>query len=138
MRAQYPTNIRIIRVPCTGKVDIIHLLRAFEAGADGVYLVGCEEGNCHFLVGNIRARKRVGRVKNILTSIGLEGDRLQMYNLSAGEGTRFVAIAKEMTEKIRALGPSPIPPKQEKLKHMADHQDQALNLKNTENEHGNG
>ena len=138
MRAQYPTTIRIIRVPCTGKVDIIHLLKAFEAGADGVYLVGCEEGNCHFLVGNIRARKRVGRVKNILASIGLEADRLQMYNLSAGEGTRFVAIAKEMNEKIINLGPSPIKPMHDKLHHLAELQDRVQNLKNAENEHGNG
>jgi F420-non-reducing hydrogenase iron-sulfur subunit len=116
MRAQYPANIRIIRMPCTGKVDIIHMLRAFEAGVDGVYLVGCEEGNCHFLVGNLRARKRVERVKGILASIGMESERLQMYNLSAGEGTRFVAIAKEMTERIKNLGPSAISPQKEKLK----------------------
>lgn len=103
-------------MPCTGKVDIIHMLRAFEAGVDGVYLVGCEEGNCHFLVGNLRARKRVERVKGILASIGMESERLQMYNLSAGEGMRFVAIAKEMTERIKNLGPSAISPQKEKLK----------------------
>ncbi|OHD68120.1 MAG: F420-nonreducing hydrogenase [Spirochaetes bacterium RBG_16_49_21] len=119
MRAQYPANIRIIRMPCTGKVDVIHMLRAFEAGVDGVYLVGCEEGNCHFLVGNLRARKRVERVKKILSSIGLESERLQMYNLSAGEGTRFVEIAKEMTEKIKNLGPSAIKLKKEKLENPA-------------------
>jgi F420-non-reducing hydrogenase iron-sulfur subunit len=119
MRAQYPANIRIIRMPCTGKVDIIHMLRAFEAGVDGVYLVGCEEGNCHFLVGNLRARKRVERVKGILASIGMEADRLQMYNLSAGEGTRFVAIAKEMVEKIKNLGPSAVKPGKERVKNPA-------------------
>ncbi len=108
MRLRYPTNIRIIRVPCTGKVDIIHLLRAFEKGADGVYLVGCMEGNCHFESGNLRARKRVERTQNILNSIGIEGERLQMYNLSASEAPRFVEIALEMAEKIRNLGPSPI------------------------------
>ncbi len=108
MRLKYPNNIRIIRVPCTGKVDIIHLLRAFEKGADGVYIVGCMEGNCHFDSGNLRARKRVERAQNILNSIGIEGERLQMYNLSASEAPRFVEIALEMTEKIRDLGPNPI------------------------------
>ena len=108
MRLKYPSNIRIIRVPCTGKVDIIHLLRAFEKGADGVYLVGCMEGNCHFDSGNLRARKRVERTQNILNSIGIEGERVQMYNLSASEAPRFVEIAMEMTEKIRVLGPNPI------------------------------
>ena len=108
MRASYPTNIRIIKVPCTGKVDVIHLLKVFEAGVDGAYVVGCEEGNCHFLAGNLRARRRVERVKGILDAIGIEKDRVEMYNLSAGEGTRFVAVAIEMTERIKKLGPSPI------------------------------
>jgi len=108
MRAQYPSNIRIIKVPCTGKVDIIYILKSLESGVDGVYLVGCEEGNCHFVHGNIRARKRVERVKNILEQIGIEKERVEMYNMSAGEGTRFVKAASEMTERIRNLGPSPI------------------------------
>ena len=115
MRAQYPANIRIIKVPCTGKVNEIHMLQAFEAGVDGVYIVGCEEGNCHFLVGNLRARKRVERVKRILDDIGIESERLAMYNLSAGEGMKFVQYAQEMTEKIRELGPSPIKPAQQKI-----------------------
>jgi coenzyme F420-reducing hydrogenase delta subunit len=118
MRAQYPTNIRIVRVPCTGKVDVIHLLRAFEAGADGVYVVGCEEGNCHFLVGNLRARRRVERVQVLLEKIGIEKERLEMYNLSAGEGMRFVEAAVEMTDRIKELGPTPISPKDEKIKKV--------------------
>ena len=108
MRLRYPSNIRIIRVPCTGKVDIIHLLRAFEKGADGAYVVGCMEGSCHFNSGNLRARKRVERTRNILEAIGIEGERVQMYHLSSSEAPRFVEIAVEMTEKIRALGPNPI------------------------------
>ncbi len=108
MRAQYPASIRIIKVPCTGKVDLIYLLKTFETGADGVYVVGCEEGNCHFVAGNLRARKRVNRVKEIFKQIGLESERIEMFNLSAGEGTKFVKIAEEMTERIKNLGPSPI------------------------------
>ena len=67
----YPTNVKIIRVPCTGKVDALYLLKALEDGVDGVYVAGCEEGDCHFLKGNIRAKKRVGYVKSILKDLGI-------------------------------------------------------------------
>ncbi len=108
MRLQYPTNIKIIRVPCTGKVDVIHILRAFEKGADGVYLVGCMEGDCHYIQGNLKAKRRVRQAQNILESIGIEGERAQMYNLSSGEAPLFVQYAQEMYEKIMGLGPSPV------------------------------
>ncbi len=108
MRLQYPSSIKIVRVPCTGKVDIIHILRAFEKGADGVYAVGCMEGDCHYNSGNFRARKRVEQAQKILHTIGLSGERVQMYNLSSSEGPLFAQIAREMTEKIRKLGPNPI------------------------------
>jgi coenzyme F420-reducing hydrogenase delta subunit len=108
MRLQYPPDIRIIQVPCTGKVDIIHLLMAFEEGADGVLVAGCLEGDCHFREGNLHAKRRVKRVKEILDTVGLGGDRVEMYNLSAGQGGRFAEIAQEMTARILALGPSPI------------------------------
>jgi F420-non-reducing hydrogenase iron-sulfur subunit len=105
MRLRYPTNIRIIKVPCTGRVAIIHLLKALEKGADGVFVAGCLEGDCHFQSGNLRAKKRVAYVKKILESIGVEADRIAMYNLSAGMGPQFADIAREMTDKIRELGP---------------------------------
>ncbi len=108
MRLQYPTNIRVIMVPCTGRVDVIHLLEALEEGADGVYVAGCLEGDCHYINGNLKARKRVERVKKILAEIGLEPERVEMYNLSAAQGPRFAEIAREMTEKIKRLGPSPL------------------------------
>jgi len=108
MRLQYPTTIRIIEVPCTGKVDIIHLLLAFEQGADGVMVVGCMEGDCHYMAGNLYAKKRVQRVKEILDKVGIGGERLAMYNLSSGMGGRFAEIVREMTSKIMELGPSPI------------------------------
>ncbi len=108
MRLKYPTDIKIIRVPCTGKVDVLHMLRAFEKGADGVYVVGCMEGDCHFTKGNLRARKRVDQVKTILDTIGIGGDRVAMYNLSSSEGPLFARFAQEMDEKIRSLGPNPI------------------------------
>ena len=108
MRLQYPDSIRIVGVPCTGKVDLIHLLRAFEKGADGVYVVGCLEGECRYNSGNLKARKRVEQAQKILESIGVGGERVQMYNLSSSEGPQFAKYATEMTEKITALGPNPI------------------------------
>jgi coenzyme F420-reducing hydrogenase delta subunit len=108
MRLQYPSNIKIILVPCTGKVDVLYMLRAFEKGADGAYVVGCMEGDCHFNNGNFRARKRVEQAQKILAAIGVGAERVQMYNLSSSEAPRFARIAIEMDEKIRALGPNPI------------------------------
>jgi len=108
MRLKYPSSIKIIRVPCTGKVDLLHVLRAFEKGADGVYVVGCEEGSCQYTKGNFRARKRIEQAQNILDTIGIGGERAQMYNLSSGEGTRFAQFAIEMEERIQKLGPNPI------------------------------
>ena len=108
MRLDYPANIKIIRVPCTGKVDVMYLLRAIQKGADGVYVVGCLEGSCHYNEGNFRARERVNHVRMILEEIGLEADRVRMYNLSSGEGPTFAAYAREMTELIKAMGPNPL------------------------------
>jgi len=107
MRLQYPTNIEIIRVPCTGRVDILHLLKALEDGADGVYVVGCEEGDCHYLTGNLKARKRVEYVKKVLEDLAVEQERVAMYNLSAAQGPRFAEVAREFTDIVKGLGPSP-------------------------------
>ncbi len=108
MRLQYPPEIKIILMPCTGRVDIIHLLKAFEGGADVVFVAGCLEGECHYLSGNIQARKRVAKVKKDFEALGLEPERLEMYNLSSSEGPRFAAIAEEVTERAFRLGPSPV------------------------------
>ena len=110
MRLTYPSNIKIIRVPCTGKVDLIHILRSFEKGADGVYVVGCMEGDCHFNSGNFRARKRVEQAREILDTIGIGGQRVEMFNLSSSEGPMFARIATDMDTRIRELGPNPIKP----------------------------
>jgi F420-non-reducing hydrogenase iron-sulfur subunit len=108
MRLSHPTNIKILKIPCTGKVDVLYLLKAFEDGADGVIVAGCEEGTCHFINGNIKAKKKVNYTKKILDEIGLGGDRLEMYNLSAAMGQKFADLAEEMTKRIKKLGPSPI------------------------------
>jgi coenzyme F420-reducing hydrogenase delta subunit len=89
-------------------VEEPHLLKSFENGADGVMVAGCLEGNCHYQTGNFRARARVKRVAGILDSIGLNGERVRMYNLSAGQGANFAAFVTEFVELIDNLGPSPI------------------------------
>jgi F420-non-reducing hydrogenase iron-sulfur subunit len=108
MRLVYPTSIKIIRVPCTGKVDAIHIMRAFEKGADGVYLVGCREGDCHYEKGNFRAKARVEQVRKTLDAVGIGGGRLQMYNLSSSDGPLFARFAEEMQARILETGPNPI------------------------------
>ncbi len=104
-------------LPCTGRIDESLLLKAFENGADGVMVIGCLEGDCHYVNGNIRARARVQRVYNILGQINIGPDRVRMYNLSAGEGAKFAAFANEFVEKIEELGPSPV-----NVNRKAEHQ----------------
>lgn len=108
LRISYPANVKLVKLPCTGKTDIRYILKAFEDGADGVYIVGCSIGNCHHVRGNERAFARVQRTKRILDQIGLGGERLDMFFVSGGQGATFAEVAEEMTERIRALGPSPI------------------------------
>ncbi len=108
LRLDYPPNVKIIRVPCSGKVDVIHILKAFQKGADGVYVAGCLDGDCHFKNGNLKAAKRVAYARGILDEAGIGGERLEMVQVSAGMGERFAEIAREMTDKIRQLGPNPI------------------------------
>ncbi len=105
MRVQYAPNVRIIRLPCTGKVDAILLMKALEDGADGVFIAGCLEGECHFFEGNLRAKKRVAYVKRLLNEVGTNPARVEMFNLSSAMGGRFAEIVEEMTQRIRALGP---------------------------------
>lgn len=108
MRLQYPANVRIVLFPCTGRVDILHLLEAFEAGADAVFVSGCHEGDCHYVSGNFQAKKRVARAQQLLAEVGLEPERLEMVYVSASEGPKFAAVAREMTERVYRLGPSPV------------------------------
>ncbi len=110
MRLQYPGNVRVLRLPCTGKTEVNYLLAAFEQGVDGVIVAGCLEGGCHFLEGNLRARKRVERARQILSEVGIEPERLEMFNLSSAEGPRFAAIVTEMHARLTRLGPSPLRP----------------------------
>ena len=108
MRLSYPPNVLISQLPCTGRMDVLHVVRAFERGVDGVIVAGCLEGSCHYLQGNLQAKRRVSHARDILDSIGVGKDRLEMFNLSSAEGPRFAQIATEMTERVRELGPSPV------------------------------
>ncbi len=108
LRIQYPANVKLVRLPCTGKTEVEYILNAFEEGADGVYIVACPLGNCHHVRGNERGQSRVDRTKKLLDEIGLGGDRLDMFFVSGGMGATFAEHAEEMTERIRALGPNPL------------------------------
>ncbi len=106
LRLKYPPNVHIIRLPCTGKLDALYVLKAFEAGADGVIVAGCLEGSCHFISGNIRAKKRVLAIKNLLPKLGIAPERVEFFHLSSAQGDRFAQIAREMVERVRVLKPA--------------------------------
>jgi F420-non-reducing hydrogenase iron-sulfur subunit len=106
MRLQYPANIRIIRTPCTGRLEVDYFLKAFENGVDGIIVAGCEEGSCHFKEGNLIAKRRVNYTRELLAEIGLEKERLRMVNVSAADAPRFTKIVQDMVETIRQLGPA--------------------------------
>ncbi len=104
-RNQYPPNIRVIRVPCSGRVNPLFILRALRQGADGVLVSGCHPGDCHYLSGNYYARRKFALLKSLLDYMGVEPGRVQFSWVSASEGIRFAQVVKEVTESVRALGP---------------------------------
>ena len=116
MRIQYPPNIRIIKTPCTGRLEARFFMRAFEKGADGVLVAGCLEGGCHFIEGNLFAKKRVNYTRNMLAELGLEKERLRMVNVSAAESRPFAEFVTEMVETVRRLGPSTLSKNQSSAK----------------------
>ena len=105
---QYPADIKVVKLPCTGKMDTIYVLKAFEQGADAVMVLACTKGTCHHLEGNLRAEKRVGRAKQILDEIGLDGDRVAIYFVTGSQGYSFVNAVGEMTDRVQRLGPNPL------------------------------
>ena len=107
MEKALPENVKIIQVPCTGRIETLHLLKSFEEGADGVYVAGCQEDSCQYISGITKATKRVAGVKNILEQLDMEPERIEVFNLSAGRGHRFVDVAFEMVNRLKALGPNP-------------------------------
>jgi F420-non-reducing hydrogenase iron-sulfur subunit len=107
-RLQYPPNIRTIRVMCSGRVTPSWILRAFEHGADGVYVSGCHIGDCHYAFGNKMAEKQVATAKRLVELLGLEPDRLHLEWVSASEGQKFADSVSQFVERIKSLGKSPI------------------------------
>ena len=105
-RIQYPASIRVIRVPCSGRVDPFHILRALQEGADGVLVSGCHPGDCHYLSGNYVARRRFAVLHDLLSFFGIEPGRVSFSWVSAAEGERFAEVVREVTEAVRKLGPS--------------------------------
>ncbi|MCB2228133.1 MAG: hydrogenase iron-sulfur subunit [Desulfarculaceae bacterium] len=108
MRLQYPPNVRVIKLLCTGKVDVMYLLAAFRAGADAVMVSGCEIGDCHFLEGNLRAKERVAHAKALLDELGLGGDRLEMFHIGASDAPKWAEAVSMMTRRALELGPNPL------------------------------
>jgi len=106
-RMHYPSNVRIIRVMCSGMVDPIYVLRAFEAGFDGVLVAGCHIGDCHYISGNVKAQDRIATVRRLLHTLGLEDQRLRLEWISASEGVGFAETVTEYVGQLKELGPSP-------------------------------
>jgi len=104
-RLKYPTNIKMIRVPCTGRIDPLFIIKAFEKGADGVLISGCHPGDCHYNAGNYHARRRWILFQELLGYIGIDSSRLQFSWVSASEGKKFVDIVNEVTNVIKEKGP---------------------------------
>jgi F420-non-reducing hydrogenase iron-sulfur subunit len=105
-RMSYPANIRIVRVPCSGRVSPNFILRAFQRGADGVVVAGCHPGDCHYVSGNYHARRRFSALRRFLEFVGIETERFEIHWISASEGNRFATIMQDVTAKIRVLGPN--------------------------------
>ena len=107
-RLQYPPNIRTIRVMCSGRVSELLILKAFAVGADGVLVSGCHPGDCHYMKGNLSARRRVAGLKPFLKAVGISSDRLRLQWVGASEGLKMAESVTDFTETIRKLGPNPL------------------------------
>lgn len=105
-RFQYPTNLRVIRVPCSGRVDPMYIVKALQEGVDGVLVSGCHPGDCHYISGNLVARRKFALLKNFLEYLGIEPGRVQFSWVSASEGSRFAELVAKVVEDVRQLGPA--------------------------------
>ncbi len=105
-RIQYPATIRTIRVPCSGRINPLYILKAMANGADGVLVSGCHPGDCHYISGNYVARRKFALIQSLLKHVGLEDGRVSFSWVSAAEGGRFAEVVKGVTERVTALGPN--------------------------------
>ncbi len=104
-RAKYPANVRVIKVPCSGRVDPLFILKSFERGADGVLISGCHPGDCHYTSGNYYARRKFAIFRKLLEFYGIDNRRIQFSWVSAAEGAKWARVVNEVTEAIKELGP---------------------------------
>jgi F420-non-reducing hydrogenase iron-sulfur subunit len=108
-RIQYPPNIRIIRVMCSGRIDPAFVLEAFKDGADGVLVAGCHlPSDCHYISGNFKALRRITLLRDVLKDLGIEPERLRLEWISASEGDKFAAVVRDMVDEVKRLGPNPL------------------------------
>ncbi len=105
-RIQYPSNVRVIRVPCSGRINPFFILASLQHGVDGVLISGCHPGECHYLTGNYSARRKFALLKSLLEHTGLEEGRIQFSWISASEGVKFAKVIADVTEKVKAIGPA--------------------------------
>ena len=105
-RMKYSPNVRIIKLPCTGRIDTLFIIKAFEQGADGVLVSGCHPGDCHYTSGNYHARRRFTMFRELMEFMGLEMDRLQFSWVSAAEGAKWTQVVDDVVKKVRKLGPN--------------------------------
>lgn len=104
-RLTYPPNVRIIRVPCSGRVNPQFVIKAFQKGADGVLVAGCHPGDCHYSTGNYFARRRFLLMKRLLEFVGIEPERFHVRWISGSEGSKFAEVMRDITEQVRSVGP---------------------------------
>lgn len=104
-RMQYPPNVRLLKFPCTGRIDPVFILKAFQQGADGVLVSGCHPGDCHYIAGNLHARRRFATFRKLLEFVGVDLQRLEFSWISAAESKKWVEVVTELTERVRGMGP---------------------------------
>jgi F420-non-reducing hydrogenase iron-sulfur subunit len=107
-RMQYPPNVRVIRIMCTGRLDPAFVLKALSVGADGVLISGCHIGDCHYLAGNFKSRRRVALLRKLIEEYGYDRERLRMTMISASEGAIWAEVVQDMVNTIKKLGPNPL------------------------------
>ena len=107
-RLQYPSNLRMIRIMCSGAVAPVYILEAFQQGTDGVFVGGCHPRDCHYLEGNYKTLRRILLLKKLLPQLGIEAERLRLEWVSAAEGQRFAEVVTNFVEEVKKLGPSPL------------------------------
>ena len=105
-RIQYPPNVRVIRVPCSGRINPLFIIKALQTGADGVLVSGCHPGDCHYISGNLYARRKFALLKSLLEYVGIEPERVQFSWVSAAEGVRFAEILEKVIDAVREVGPA--------------------------------